>query len=450
MKIALAHFRVNETDGVSLEMEKWKIVFEEMGHEVVFLSGNFEDEKNYMIEELNYTHPLNNKIFYNAYQEIVDYSDENSLKEEILQFAKIIEEKLINIINTKKIDLLIPNNLLSLGWGLSAGIAFSNAIKKTGVKVICHHHDFYWEREKYSSPTCQFVKDVLEEFFPPNLPNVHHVVINKIAQKELWERRGIKATIIPNVFNFDADLWEKDEYNSDFLENHQINDDDIVILQATRIVERKAIELGIDVVHEIQNSKNMEMLKEKGFYNNKRFKKNPRILYLLAGMPEADYNYIQLLKNKAKSLGVELRFINENIGHSRKFENGRKIYSLWDAYVYADIITYPSILEGWGNQLLETIFAKKPAIIYEYPVFKTDIEEKGFSLISLGDTHRKNKDGLVEVSPERVKNAAAEAVDLLTNPEKYYDTVERNFLVGKKFYSYGALKDYLKELISML
>ncbi len=31
MNIALTHFRVGETDGVSLEMDKWKIVLEKWG-----------------------------------------------------------------------------------------------------------------------------------------------------------------------------------------------------------------------------------------------------------------------------------------------------------------------------------------------------------------------------------------------------------------------------------
>ena len=34
-RIALCHFRVGETDGVSLEMGKWRQVLERLGHEVV-------------------------------------------------------------------------------------------------------------------------------------------------------------------------------------------------------------------------------------------------------------------------------------------------------------------------------------------------------------------------------------------------------------------------------
>ena len=34
MNIAMIHYRVGETDGVSLEMDKWKKVLEKNGHRV--------------------------------------------------------------------------------------------------------------------------------------------------------------------------------------------------------------------------------------------------------------------------------------------------------------------------------------------------------------------------------------------------------------------------------
>ena len=37
-------------------------------------------------------------------------------------------------------------------------------------------------------------------------------------------------------------------------------------------------------------------------------------------------------------------------------EDGRKIYTLWDIYPQADLITYPSVYEGFGNAFLEAIY----------------------------------------------------------------------------------------------
>src|SRR5690606_34838453 len=89
----------------------------------------------------------------------------------------------------------------------------------------------------------------------------------------------------------------------------------------------------------------------KSLYNGKTISPETNVVYVLAGLPESSPRYLELLKKKAEDLGVEIRFVNERVDHSRHLENQQKIYSLWDAYVIADLITYPSILEGWGNQI---------------------------------------------------------------------------------------------------
>nr|WP_144927712.1 glycosyltransferase family 4 protein [Paenibacillus bovis] len=448
MKIALAHFRVGETDGVSLEMEKWKLAFETMGHEVVFLAGSEGQTEAYVIDELHYMHPLNNKFVYNAYERLVDYDDEQAFESDMLRFAESIEKKLIAFIKNEKIDVVIPNNILSLGWGLPAAVAFSNAAKKTNIKYLCHHHDFYWEREKYSKPTCAFISEWLTTYFPPLLENVNHVVINKIAKGELEKRRGIASTVVPNVFDFDADTWQVDEYNKDMRESLGLQEDDIVILQATRITERKAIELGIDVVSVIQMQ--LKEMIGKSLYNGKTISPETNVVYVLAGLPESSPRYLELLKKKAEDLGVEIRFVNERVDHSRHLENQQKIYSLWDAYVIADLITYPSILEGWGNQLLEGVFAKKPVVIYEYPVYQTDIADRGFTFTSLGGSHTVSQDGLVEVSTDLVEQAGIEAAKVLTDTMLYQTITEHNFKLGKKYYSYNSLQHYLSDVLKPL
>lgn len=448
MKIALAHFRVGETDGVSLEMEKWKVIMERMGHEVVFLAGSEGQTSAYVIPELHYKHPLNNKYVYNAYVKMSDYDSEEQFSADVLAFAKVIEDKLVQFIEREKIDLLVPNNIWSLAWGLPAGIGFTNAVKATGVNCLAHHHDFYWERERYSHPTCSSVKEWMLEHFPPHLPNVKHVVINKLAQEELFQRRGIEAAVVPNVFDFKVDTWGEDQYNCSFRADIGANENDLVILQATRVTERKAIELGIDVVSALQQPDNLSLLKSTSLYNGKAFNEDSRIIYVLAGLHEAEIEYVEALKEKAKQLSVNLRFINDWVDHSRSHDNGKKVYSLWDAYVMADFVTYPSILEGWGNQLLETVFARKPMIVYEYPVYVSDIKSRGFEFISLGDAHTIGSNGLVEVSQDIIAQAGKQMAKLLTDKEQYEHTVDANYRLGEQFFSYEALYQYLDPLVN--
>jgi glycosyltransferase involved in cell wall biosynthesis len=272
-------------------------------------------------------------------------------------------------------------------------------------------------------------------------------VINSIVQKELKARRNLDSVIIPNVFDFNEKLWEADDYNMDFREKLGIKDNDILMLQATRVTNRKAIELAIDVVEEMQRKENRKILEEAKLYNRKSFKEDSRIVLVLAGMIETADDYVERFKTRARESNVELLFVNSLVEHSRCTKNNNKIYSLWDTYVFADIITYPSIQEGWGNQFLEGLFAKKPMLVFEYDVYKEDIKRKGFKVISLGDKYELDKYGLAKVSKEVIKHAAGECIKLLVDKDCREKMVEENFQLGREFFSHESLEEKLKMII---
>ncbi len=71
------------------------------------------------------------------------------------------------------------------------------------------------------------------------------------------------------------------------------------------------------------------------------------------------------------------------IGTQRSKINGHKVYSLWDAYPFANLVTYPSIYEGFGNALLEAVYFKRLVIVNRYPVYNADIKPLGFEFIEL-------------------------------------------------------------------
>ena len=447
MNIALCHYRVGETDGVSLEMDKWKKVLEKMGHKVYFIAGSTGTSNGHVIPEMNYRFKEDLKIERNAYLKLEDYQDEDELIKAIRRQTLKIEKALKKILIKNKIDLIIPNNILSIGRSIPTAMAFTNVIKELGIRCIGHHHDFYWERKNFSHPTCNFVRMALEEYYPPKDDLISHVVINSIVQKELKARRNLDSIIIPNVFDFNERLWDVDDYNIDFREKLGIRDNDIFMLQATRVTNRKAIELAIDVVGEMQKKKNRKILEKAVLYNGQSFKENSRIVLVLAGMIETADDYVERLRARAKERDVELLFVNNLVEHSRCVKNNDKIYSLWDTYVFADIITYPSIQEGWGNQFLEGLFAKKPMLVFEYDVYKENIKEKGFKVISLGDKHELDKYGLAKVSEGVIKRAAGECIKLLIDKDYRKKMVEENFRLGSEFLSLESLEKKLKSIV---
>jgi glycosyltransferase involved in cell wall biosynthesis len=447
MNIALCHYRVGETDGVSLEMDKWKKVLENMGHKVYFIAGSTGTSDGYIIPEMNYRFKEDLKIERNAYLKLEDYQDENKLIVAIRKQTLKIEEGLKKILIENKIDLIVPNNILSIGRSIPTTMAFTNVIKELGIRCIGHHHDFYWERVNFSQPTCNFVRKALEEHYPPKDDLISHVVINSIVQKELKAKKNLDSIIIPNVFDFDEKLWNVDDYNKDFREKLGIKDNDILMLQATRVTNRKAIELAIDVVGEIQKKENRKILEEAKLYNGQSFNRKSRIVLVLVGMIETADDYVERLKTRAKENNVEMLFVNNLVEHSRCIKNNYKIYSLWDTYVFADIITYPSIQEGWGNQFLEGLFAKKPMLVFEYDVYKKDIKGKGFKVVSLGDKYELDEYGLAKVDKIVIKRTAGECIKLLIDEDYREKMVEENFQSGREFFSLKNLEEKLKMII---
>jgi glycosyltransferase involved in cell wall biosynthesis len=115
--------------------------------------------------------------------------------------------------------------------------------------------------------------------------------------------------------------------------------------------------------------------------------------------------------------------INEKRGRTK---DGRKIYTLDDVYPYADLVTYPSTFEGFGNAFLEAIYFSKPIAVNTYSIYTKDIKPKGFSVIEL--------DGYV------TQDAVEKTKQILAEPKLCQEMVEHNYELGKRFFSYDVLR----------
>ena len=446
LRIGICHFRVGLTDGVSLEIEKWKNVLEKIGHTVYLLAGEASNIDATIIPKLQLDHPEINKIYNNSFHFLSDFPSEEVLCQEIDKIANQIEEKIYSFIRKFSIDLLDVENVWSLPLNIPAAIALFRVIKSTGIKAISHHHDFFWERSHFDHPTCKAIKEILVTYFPPKNKLITHTVINTLARDELKKRRGINSVVIPNIFDFEGPEWKIDDYNDDFKETLGLSPKDIIILQATRVISRKGIELAIDLVKELAKPDNLLLLKEKGFYDKREIDEKSKVVLVLPNLIE-DMEYFKLLKEKIKKKNIDALFIGDIVDTIRKMEKNRKIYSLWDTYLFADLVTYPSLYEGWGNQFLEAIKAKLPIVVFEYEVYKRDIKPNGFRVISLGDKLKgKDVQGLCKIDSSIIKGAASEAIRVLTDLPYRGKMAEHNFNLGRKLYSITALRKYLEPL----
>ena len=447
--IGIIHFKVGGTDGVSLEINKWKQVFEELGHNVYLCGGDLGKGDGTLIEEIYHHTAVAKRLYTNTFIALTDY-DEVAYHAELYDLAEQIEKRLKAWIEEKEINFLVPQNVWSVAMNHAVAIAVTRIMRDLQLPALAHNHDFYWERVNGVALTCKTAVDLADFYLPPRDPLAKHVVINSLAQQSLLARKGISATVVPNVFDFDAPHWAPDDYNADFRERIGLGENDIFLLQATRIIPRKGIELAIDVVAALNTPEKRAVLKERGLWNGRDFTSDSRIVLVLAGYAEDDLTgkYVNQLKHRILEAEIDALFIEDFVASERQTRDGQKIYSLWDTYAYADLVTYPSLWEGWGNQLLEAIRAELPILLFEYPVYGTDIKRTGLSAVSLGNKFEMGEDGLAYVPPEVIATAADATLEMLIDKELRQQVVEHNFQIGQQQYSMQALKLHLAKLLA--
>ncbi len=448
MKIAMVHFRVGELDGVSLEMDKWKLVLEEkFNHGVVYLAGSLGQSVGYEISEFSLDFGPALDIRTRAFSESLTKEQEMRLDADIRTLVDEIKPKILEFIDKYNIQGFIPNNMFSLPLNIPASLALLEVIRETGIPTISHNHDFTWERTAYT-PSCSLIENYMNEYFPPSIPHISHAVINSLAQDYLKKYKNIESIVVPNVFYFEEPDWVKDEYNADIRTALDVSKTDILVLQATRIVERKGIELIIDVLTKLNSQEFRRKLSSKPLYDGRSFTEKDKIVLVMPNLIEDDA-YKEKLERKCKELNVEFRFCNDIFAHQRSTgDKQEKIYSLWDIYSHSDIVSYPSLVEGWGNQFLEAVKAKIPIIIFEYDVYKQDIGTLGFKTITLGSVIKSRDNlGLVTVDEKMLEKAASETIEILHDTSLREKVVKENFDIGLEELSITALSKYVKKLL---
>jgi len=447
-KVGICHYSVGKTDGVSLEIDKRKTMLTEMGYEVKLIAGPNSTGADYVIPELDFNREDIVRIKENAFFSMRDFKSDDELSAEIDRVAEAIEETFLKINEMERFDYLFLHNIFSHGRHIAGAKAFAQIGQKTDIKLVAVNHDFYSAGSYVNvyKPTSDWVKQYLEKFVPPHSRDIKHVTINSLNRAALKEKSGLESTIIPDTFDFDQKPWHVDAYNSTLLQDIDVQSDDLFILQATRIVERKAIELAIDLVAEL--TKRKDELVGRILYNGKKFGEKSRIVLVLAGYTEdASLAYRKKLEELIEESGVEARFIHDRIDTWRGQKENQKMYSLWDCYVYADLVTYPSVWEGWGNQFIEAVFSRTPVMVFEYPVFEADIEPEGYEVISLGNELSEDRsNGLVTIAPKTLDKAIDKTIATLTDP-RTVDVLDKNWMIGKKYHDDQVLRGLLTKVM---
>ena len=410
--IGFVSTRLAGIDGVSLETNKWVEVFESSGHSCFWLSGELDTspDKSFLVPEAHFKHQQN--IWIND-QVIGTVGRKASVTNLIHDLRSYLKKQLQQFIDRFKIDLLIIENALAIPLNIPLGLALAELISETRIPTIAHHHDFYWERINF---LVNAVGEYIRMAFPPDLPNIEHVVINTMARDELAYRKGIQATTIPNVLDFENPPSIANKDSKAFRKLFGLKSDDRAILQPTRIIRRKGIEHSIELIKAL---------------NNQKYK-----LLLSHQSGDEGHDYAKWIWYHARTNKVDLRMSKKGI--VSPWNNGGQSNgsNLWNVYLNSDFITFPSLHEGFGNAFLEAVYFKKPLMINRYATFIKDIEPKGFDLVAI-DGH------ITKETIHKIK-------EILGSDSKKKEMVSKNYKIAKKNYSYSLLRKQLNFLLKNL
>lgn len=406
-RIGFISTRFAGTDGVTLETKKWAEVLKRNGYELFYLAGELDVDDDCCVKE---------ELFHFKHPEILEIQEacfgrkirSPEVTGKILTIKDKLKKEIYRFVRKYGIDLIIPENVLAIPLNIPLGLALTEFISETGIPTIAHHHDFYWERERFLITSCL---DYLSMAFPPLLNNIVNVVINSLALQQLTYRRGMSAVLIPNVYDFENPPEPLDDYGLTLRKRIGLSDDDLFILQPTRVVPRKQIEKAIDLVA-LMGLKNPTLIisHSKDDEGNEYFK---RILWY------------------AEKAGVELKLIEDIIGEER--DERRGIYTLDDVYKNADLVTYPSGYEGFGNAFLEAVYFKKLIFLNRYSIYIADIEPLGFDVVAF--------EGFV------TESVVEEVYRYLKSPALLENALEKNYNLALKNFSYRVLEQRLIHLI---
>lgn len=395
MRLGMVSTRFAGLDGVSLESEKVARVLERRGHEVSWFAGELGPGfvPGTEVPVAHFADPDNLALERSAF----GGGDPEEVRALVSHRSEVLVGELDRYVDDHRVEALIVQNAWAIPMQLPLAAAIDRVVRDRALPAVGHHHDFWWERDRFAACV---VPELLDAVFPPVHPGVAHVVINSDAADDLYARRGVRAAVLPNVMDFENPPSPGDA--AAFRRRAGLAPGDRILLQPTRVIPRKGIEMTIDLAARMSEPATV----------------------VVTHPDDRDPDYWALLEDHAHRRNVPLRLIDA----------GRTASDLADAYAAADLVCFPSLYEGYGNALIEAFAFRRPVVVNRYSVYVRDIAPLGFDVIEL--------DGAVD------DGAVARVEALLADPGREAEAVERNFAIGLEHLSYRTLARVFEDALA--
>lgn len=419
-----------------------------------------------------------------------------------------IASKLAQYIEENKITLLFPINVCSNPGNVSLALALVLVSELMGIPVINNNHDFYWEggnrridiQEKglkkgprdffFTNAHLGEVFSVIEMIFPWDSRIWMNVNINSEQSRHLIEVNGhnpanvteIGTAVDTSIYHNISKRQKINAYHqfeqilsryqsglvsysiSDALKNKLVNKNDprpiligsktqtvskflnenIIFLQPTRIIGRKRIERGFDLIS--------KLMEDPDFSDRIRNTPNLKLTILVTGpiaMGQHDY-FKKLLKRFSKLLNSFGQGIKEKLFLAFLFaeldkESFKKRFDepvgIPELYNIASLVLLPSKTEGRGLPIIEAAACGTPIFCSRYQPENVYAEVIGEHLTE------KSRLKVIELKGSKISSKHAKMIiERVLFPHLFTDEILHNKSAVQKRFSLQALTKNIRRI----
>lgn len=472
LNIGIIHSLIGKNDGVSIVIDQTvHAMVDDMGIElgnIFFLAAHTSPRFNAHTNDIFWHKNDIHKKIVSGFCEPADDNLDAEIHSKALEAAELIEEW----VTKNSIDLIIAHNtshpynfITAVGLGY-----FIEKLRDKGIvwpKVMVWWHDSYFERAQFANPNPVINKYLKYlpgteidgiAFINGSQPDLAKKLFHSLHFAKTEKFFETRAIVVPNTSSIDWEWkeqdWDnkhmvapiKDNYNDTFFSDIGLIceiekrgftlDDTVLLLQHTRVVPRKRIEVALDFAFDLEKK-------------YKSLNQNKCITLLISGHSgdeQADYkkflnDYYNDKMAEYPDSKVVLIFGEHRILSHRDIIVDKKYYSFYEVpaivAAHGGLGTYFSDVEGFGNNLLEMVSFGLPVVINKYDIYKTDIEHLGFEFPAVEDC-----------------SLNAEVVDecytLLNNYKERNKNIRHNLHILEEKLDHKIIAEKLKPLISKM
>lgn len=474
LKIGIIHSIAGKNDGVSIVIDQTVTAMMEymdipLGN-FYFLAAYAPPRFNTSLDEIFWHKNDVNRMAVSHFSDQEPPEDlDPALAGGALRARMVIEQW----IRENEIDLIIAHNTshpynFTTAVGLGALVEDLRSRDISWPKCLVWWHDSFFERPAFANPgPCiekylKYIPGTHNDgiiFINSKQPALSKAYFEKYAPATETEKYFKSRTaVIPNTCDINWDWknesWDSDklvyppkqQYNATFFRDCGLDellrersldiDDAVFLLQHTRIVPRKRIDVAIDFAFRI--SARFRAAKEKRF-----------VVLLLSGhsgdeqAPHLEFLHEHYNKRAAENpldnvlivYGEKCILSSKDIIVDKKFYDFSEIPAIVASR--GGIGTYFSEIEGFGNNLLEMVKSALPVVINEYEIYDSDIKKYGFQFPSVKNC---------AITDEAVE----ESFKLLSDIKYRNSVVKHNLQVLERDLSHKVIAENLEGVLSRI